>query len=306
MPSLLLTRQVQLGRGWRVFSVCPRELRVFLCPNIRELLGILRCRVRQARSHESESRRTPWSLVCGVPEMHGLLLGCFPHHTCRYYCPAGSTSPMAFTCQQGQYSQAGAANCTPCPPGRYGAAPQLASAYCSGPCAAGRFGDQVGANSSGCAGACGAGCVVTKSFGYCKRLCGEMRSRYADQGMLMAQYSFRYNCPPGSISPTALPCPSGRFSAAGAANCTPCSPGQYSDTMVALSCLPCPAGRYGSDFAMVSSACSGLCNPGRYGGPIFEVSPNCTGECLSGYVCVCTVSLPASSLCPAPSIHPPP
>jgi hypothetical protein len=56
--------------------------------------------------------------------------------TAGYACPAGSTTstPAAFICTAGTFSDPGASSCTNCSAGRYGSSSGLSSASCSGLC----------------------------------------------------------------------------------------------------------------------------------------------------------------------------
>jgi hypothetical protein len=55
-----------------------------------------------------------------------------------YACPAGSTSATQVICPAGQFSLAGAASCSPCNLGAYGASDGQTAASCTGLCPAGR------------------------------------------------------------------------------------------------------------------------------------------------------------------------
>jgi hypothetical protein len=111
-----------------------------------------------------------------------------------FRCPANSTAPTAFACPAGQFSLAGAASCTRCRAGAYGATVGLTTEVCSGLCPAGRWG-------SG-----GLGVVTTPN---CSGPC-----------------TAGYACPEGSVNSTAERCGVGRFSAAGAGSCSPCPVGR--------------------------------------------------------------------------------
>ena len=64
-----------------------------------------------------------------------------------YYCSSNSLSTVANACPVGQYSSAGAANCSHCAAGYFGNATALASPSCSGNCSAGYY-CPAGSNSS--------------------------------------------------------------------------------------------------------------------------------------------------------------
>jgi hypothetical protein len=121
-------------------------------------------------------------------------------------CPTGgSWSPTNTSCPAGSYSPEGAATCSPCPGGTFGASTTMTS--CTGRCPAG------------------------------------------------------YACPPHSTSPTANPCPPGKYSLEASAGCIACAMGTYSSMSAAPICngtcvagqycpkgsfgpLPCPPGTY--------------------------------------------------------------
>ena len=112
------------------------------------------------------------------------------------------------------------------------------------PCAAGYYGNETGRTWGTCSGLCPAG----------------------------------YMCPSGAVNATALPCPPGQYSTAGAATCT-----------------LCPAGRYGNASAATSSSCSGPCNAGQFG-LSNQTDPSCSGPCTAGYYCPAgTTSSPTPS-----------
>jgi hypothetical protein len=62
---------------------------------------------------------------------------CTANCSAGYACPAGSTSPIAQLCPAGTFSGVGAAVCSPCPGGSYGATQAMAALTCTGPCTAG-------------------------------------------------------------------------------------------------------------------------------------------------------------------------
>jgi hypothetical protein len=190
---------------------------------------------------------------------------CSGNCTAGYACPSGSTSPMAITCQPGQYSLAGASQCTPCPAGVFGATAALSSAACSGNCTAG-YACGAGSVSSMALG-CTPGKYSLSGAGVCS-MCPQ--GVYGDADLLTSpactapcpagtyggsagltsaacsgNCTAGYACPAGSSNSTATPCPSGAYSLAGAGQCT-----------------LCPGGRYGAVMTMTTASCSGTCAPG--------------------------------------------
>jgi hypothetical protein len=205
-----------------------------------------------------------------------------------YACPAGSTNATAALCPRGAYSEAGAPVCSPCPLGRYGGAPGLTSASCTGPCRAGRYGALLGMETSDCTGACNPG----------------------------------FFCPVGSETPSVGQCGVGTYSGWGSGSCSECPAGRFgAETMMeTANCSgPCPAGVFGETSGLTSRTCSGncsagyacpagstnatavLCPPGAYSQPGSgscalcvagtyglswgEALPGCSGNCSAGYSC---------------------
>lgn len=212
---------------------------------------------------------------------------------------------------------------TVCPSGTIGTTPSSigscagvcvapAGSYCGAgeapgatglPCAAGRFGSTPGLTQPTCSGNCTAG----------------------------------YACPAGSTTPTAVTCPPGTYSLAGAGVCTPCVVGKYSSasglstpctsacaaatgyycgegataatgapcpmgtyasSTGATSCTPCAAGLYGNVEGMGMSSCTGVCTAGRFGSSVGLTSENCTGPCAVGYMCPSGSTVATAVLCP--------
>lgn len=60
---------------------------------------------------------------------------------------------------------------------------------------------------------------------------------------------------------TEYDCPAGYYSIGGAASCTPCPPGHYTDTPASSSCQSCPAGEFTGAYG--STSCS-VCGAGTY------------------------------------------
>ena len=225
-----------------------------------------------------------------------------------YYCPAGSTNATSAACPPGTYSDTGAAACTLCPAGRYGAALAAASSACDGPCAAGRYGDAPGATNDSCAGECPAGYA-------CGSGTVNATSTPCPPGLYsMAGSDVCAECPVGTYGATwrlgnascSGPCPAGRYggvsglpSALCSGVCTAgyacppastsstaevCAVGKYSLVGAAM-CLDCAAGLYGSVQGLSTASCSGPCAPGRYGDVGGQALSNCVGSCTAGWVC---------------------
>jgi hypothetical protein len=153
-------------------------------------------------------------------------IGCASTCTAGYACPPGSNTSTALVCPAGTFSLPGAAVCTNCGAGLYGASPGLTTVACSGPCNDGRYG-VPGQISPLCTGDCAPG-----SF-----------------------------CVAGVVSQ----CAPGQYSLAGAAVCTNCSAGLYgaSTGLTTAGCSgQCAAGRFGSVSGLSSSLCEGACSAG--------------------------------------------
>jgi hypothetical protein len=247
---------------------------------------------------------------------------CSGNCSAGYACAAGSTNATASVCSPGTYSLAGAGVCTVCSPGLYGATAALSSPTCSGPCPAGTFGAIPGVVSPSCSGPCRAGhaCPAGSTndttalcapgtyslsgagtcsacapglFGASSGMTTADCSGPCDPGryggnaglatpQCTADCSAGHACPAGSTSDTAVVCPRGTFSLAGAAACTPCAPGLY-----------------GSTPALTAPQCSGPCDAGRYGVVPGLASPSCTGPCDAGYACPAGSILPTTMPCEA-------
>jgi hypothetical protein len=192
-------------------------------------------------------------------------------------------------CPVGTYSLAGAASCSSCPPGLFGATPALGSVACSGSCSAGYSCPAGSTNSTavlcprgtysvGGAGACTScpsgtyGNSTGLSTASCSGLCPAGLYGGAP-GLTSASCtgncSAGYLCPAGSTNGTSVPCQPGLYSqAAGAASCTLCPVGVFGSTsgLSSPSCSgPCAPGYFGSGLGMITSACSGVCSAGRFG-----------------------------------------
>ena len=234
-----------------------------------------------------------------------------------YACPSGSSTTTCVSCVAGRFGSGAASPCTdcsapagfgcpdaspnntgaPCGVGQYG--PGLASP-CQ-PCPAGTFGNTTGLQSPSCSGLCAAGyaCPSGSTVGTavaCSQgswspagaaVCSSCSSgRYGNTtGMTTAlctdACAAGYMCPPGSVSPTAMPCDVGTFS-----------------TGNASACSPCPAGYFGNATGMSSPLCSGMCNAGRYGSPGMTMA-SCAGLCLAGYACPPGSTNATAIMCPA-------
>jgi hypothetical protein len=90
-----------------------------------------------------------------------------------------------------------------------------------------------------------------------------------------------YACDNNSLSIMANPCGTGQFSTAGAAVCSACPVGTYSNVTAAHICSLCSAGRFGDTTGLTTSACAGACPPGRYGGQ-GVINSTCDGPCDAG------------------------
>ena len=189
---------------------------------------------------------------------------------CRsgYSCANGSVSDTANACPVGTFSDVGAAECSPCAPGRYGATSAMNTSVCSGLCSAGHFGAAANQTTALCDGPCTAG----------------------------------YYCVVGSTSSTAAVCPVGQYSLSGASACTPCSRGRFGASvgMNRSECSgACAAGTFGDADGQSVSSCSGNCSAG-YTCAAGSVSPTSTPcpvgryapsgswacvNCTAGYTC---------------------
>ena len=216
-----------------------------------------------------------------------------------YACPAGSTSATEHQCPAGQYSLAGAAACSPCSLGTYGASVGMSTSGCSALCPAGRYGDVMGLTTANCSGLCPAGYKCPQGATNATALpcppgqystagsdaCSDCAQGYYGAGFASTNascdgpcapgyYGFSvkqvtsqcsgpclagYACGPGSTSATSYACPVGTFSTAGSAACTPCPAGRYGDAAHLSACTACPAGTFGSDVGLNASTCSGVC-----------------------------------------------
>ncbi len=203
----------------------------------------------------------------------------------------------------------GAATCSDCPGGRYGAAPGMANASCSGPCSPGHacaagstnatatvcpagqysavaaaactpcspglYGASPGQSSPQCSGACAAGRYGATTGATSPTCDGPCAAGYA--------------CGEGSTSPTAQLCPAGTYAVEGGAVCTNCS-----------------AGRFGASPGAVSAMCSGQCQVGRQSRLLISFSPG-NHRMQSVRVALASLGLyfvQAGFFCPAGSVTP--
>ena len=188
--------------------------------------------------------------------------------TAGYACVAGSTDAAAAVCPQGRYSLSGAASCSDCPPGLYGAETGMVSPACSGNCSGGYY--CIAASRNATAAACPAGLYSTGGVATCSP-CPPGRFGNVTAvavPVCIGDCSAGYACPSGSVSPLQLTCPPGQYSLTGASNCT-----------------VCVAGQYGNNSALPTAACSGMCDAGSYGAAPGLTVSTCSGPCTAGYAC---------------------
>ena len=232
-----------------------------------------------------------------------------------YACVAGSTNATAAACPAGRYSLAGAAVCTNCSTGLYGATATMSNASCSGPCDSGRHGSSSGLTTSTCTGDCSAGyaCVAGSTnataaacpagrysltgAGACTDCPGGTYSNAAgtSTATCTGNCTAGFACPAGSTSPTAVQCTAGRYSSPGAAVCSPCVPGTFASTVgQAGPCTSlCQPGTYCPSGAVGPVACPA----GRFGATAALEEANCTDVCSLGHYCMGGTSSP--EVCPA-------
>lgn len=149
------------------------------------------------------------------------------------------------------HSTADLGACIKCPAGQFGSSTSLVSSTCDGPCQGGYYGNSDGMTSDTCVGPCTAG----------------------------------HACPPGSTSPTAVPCAAGYYSLPAASSCT-----------------PCPAGVYGATTKLTSASCTAPCKAGSYGlAPVAgfpgSTTDSCSGLCQAGYACAAGSTSPTALQC---------
>ena len=183
-----------------------------------------------------------------------------PCNGSAWYCPAGSEVPVRAADGFYTYPTGGALATLilPCPAGSYCASGEAQ------PCATGRYGKLLQLGSPDCSGACNAG----------------------------------FYCPPGSLSPSAVPCGGHEFFCpSGAASPTRVSPGYFSlggaiDGSSHGAQQPCDPGTY------CIMGVERLCAAGRYGERAGLSAAECSGICADGYVCPAGSSTNTTEACP--------
>ena len=176
-----------------------------------------------------------------------------------YSSTSGATSSSTcLTCEAGSSSGAGASSCTTCAAGSY--SPNAGATSCT-PCALGRYNPFTG------------------QFTPCN-LCPT--GTYNDTTGA-ASYSACTLCADGTYSKNegatsklaCLSCAPGTYSTSGAAGCTYCPKGTYSEVNGASACISCPAGTYWwgspSGGSTSYSACT-LCPAGTYSKTVGAIS----------------------------------
>lgn len=196
-------------------------------------------------------------------------------------CPAGKYSAAGVTsctvCAPGSFSEAGQAECNPCPYGQYGNLPGMAQ--CS-QCSAGFFADKrgmtacsscpAGSSSSPGSRTCENNCQVgefSPSIGQACEKCpagsyaesrGSVRCSQCTVGFYQSM-SGQSKCVAALIGSyvsqtganTVVTCPAGTFNdqegQSTSAACKPCQTGTYSSSVGSASCAKCPVGQYQSN-----------------------------------------------------------
>jgi hypothetical protein len=210
---------------------------------------------------------------------------------------AHASGGVQMLCRPGQYSLLNSEACTACAAGRFGSAAAATTSACSGLCSAGQyslaaavtctlcpagaFGQSVGLSSPTCTGTCVQG----------------------------------YACPAGSTNATALICPAGLYSYAGAAVCAECPPGTFGDSPGLSSALcsgactagyACPAGSTNTTASACSAgqysfagagSCTG-CAAGSWSASTVR-STVCDNMCTAGYACPAGSTNATTLACPA-------
>ncbi len=173
-----------------------------------------------------------------------------------FMCQAGATSARTSYCPAGQFSGAGAGECTPCAAGRWSdrvAWPAPCEANCTAgyacpagstngtaeTCQPGRF----SLTGSGVCTPCRAGRWSSAAARWyaCDLPCRE--GHWCPEGS-----SVERECPAGNYSNSGASecgiCPAGRFSLSRASVCDSCSAGKYSSRNGSTECVTCPEGTY--------------------------------------------------------------
>ena len=203
---------------------------------------------------------------------------CLGNCSAGYACPAGSTNGTAVLCGPGQFSGPGQGACTLCGAGRY--APTAGASNCSRRCSPG-YACALG-STNGTAAACPAGRYSAAGAGVCTGCPAGRFGTVSAQSVLAVACpglcGLGFFCPPGSTSPTAMPCP----------------PGTYTDTFESSRCTLCPAGTPYSGAGATSAGSCLACGPGV----VVVAAPNTTrtAGCDSGLV--------AAFPCPDPDWFP--
>jgi alpha-tubulin suppressor-like RCC1 family protein len=249
-----------------------------------------------------------------------------------HLCPPGTyggeaSASVCGLCEPGKSSLVGQSDCSSCLPGLYaGSAGSSSCAQCNlgsfalssntvlcEPCDAGFY-----QNASGqtmcviCPESLTTGQKGSKFLNECLALCKagqEGESLYPNgpalkncRDCVKGTYSFNPNTVNGFGATSCLPCGAGKYSPAGASECSNCSAGTFGSNTNATSCLLCEAGTYSSQLASTyckdcvaglssifnSSSCAVCpagsfstgkskncsdCGPGRYSA--YDGSPNC-------------------------------
>jgi hypothetical protein len=173
-----------------------------------------------------------------------------------YTCPDGATSARTFPCPAGQFSGAGAGECTPCAAGRWSdrvAWPVPCGANCTAgyACPAGSTNRTAAECQPGTYSLTGSGVCTpcqagrwssgTARWYACDLPCHE--GHWCPEGSSVERV-----CSAGSFSNSGASecviCPAGKFSLSRASVCDPCSAGKYSTRNGSTECTDCPAGKY--------------------------------------------------------------
>ena len=251
-----------------------------------------------------------------------------------YFCGAGSTSMNQTLCAAGNFGATAPqtnSNCSGlCNAGYYGLLTTVrTTANCDGLCSAGSWG-VAGAKNKTCSGLCAAGYFGNQSGLIdfkCSGLCADgfyglsttNRTTSTCDGKCRAGYfgarntpfasdtcsgpcKAGYSCDAGSTNATHRECPMGQWSGEGAANCTLCAAGSYSETELvsdrtsiavckecppgtfsnngSISCTPCFAGTWSSTFSTPYQCTP--CIKGTYSNATNQTNVNTCRQCPPG------------------------
>ncbi len=222
-------------------------------------------------------------------------------------CNAGETSPSGSPCPAGTYGD-GVGPCASCPVGRHGSTPGLSSPACSGPCVAAAGSVCRSGATSATGTPCPSGsyadgldaCVLCPAGRYggaaglsaptCTGPCAAAPGRY---------------CPSGAVSPEGVVCPAGTFSnTTGAVTCFPCAAGfaGLRRNQTSANCTgPCPIGRYSPAGAEECSLCPGrACARARACVLLFAERvrpPGGVCECSAVRAVLCACCFPPTDFC---------